>query len=85
VIIALTQLHNWGEPERARIDEFAVEFVYIIIRICIYCTSCCKSLLALCEFLHRSILQKLVRRQIVCLLDGNCKDRDHSWTYLFNG
>ena len=47
-------------------------------------------MLLFCEFLHHSLIQKLFtnysarRHEPPYLLDGNGKDGDHSWTYLFN-
>jgi len=43
--------------------------------------------LLFCAFLRHALIQKLFTkysRTIVYLLDGNSKDGDHSWTYLFN-
>jgi len=58
----------------------------------IYITSCCKSLPALilhvlASFVNSKTIHKLLskKKRTIYLLDGNSKDRDHSWTYLFSG
>ena len=83
--------NDWGEHELAHIDELAVNFphihVYIYIYISVVRTSCRKFLI--CVFLrHASIRnQALERTMNSYLLDsdnGDNKDGDHWWTYLFN-
>jgi len=80
--------NNWGEPEQAPHRRVSYEFSFYIY---ICRTSCHKSLLALsCLLLLHSLIQKLftnylARRHELYLLDGEGKDGDHSWTYLFNG
>ena len=74
------------------IDEFAVEFVYIIYILSISRTSCRKSLPTLIlrvlasfvnsKTIHKLLVLNLARRH---QLSSNSKDGDHSWTYLFNG
>jgi len=66
------------------IDEFAVEFVYIIHH------AISQFRLIFCKFLCHSLFQNLFtnystrRHKPPYLLDGDSKDKDHLWTYLFN-
>ena len=68
------------------IDEFAVEFVYIYY----WGEPDRAPHRRVCEFFRHSLFQKLFtnystrRHEPPYLLDGNSKDGDHSWTYLFN-
>jgi len=41
----------------------------------------------LVSFVNSKTIHKLLSRKTwtICLLDGNSKDGDHLWTYLFNG
>ena len=69
------------------IDQFAVEFVYIYIYICIIRRAVSHFWLLFCEFLHHSLIQKLFtnysarRHKPPYLLDGNSKDGDPGPTY----
>ena len=78
----------WGEPE-PHIDKFAVEFFYIYIYYIVR-RAVSHFQLLFCKFLCHSLIQKLFtnysarRHELPHLLDGNSKDGDHSWTYLFN-
>jgi len=79
---------NWGEPERDPHRR-----VCCGICLCyIYRTSCRKSLPALvlrvsASFVNSKTIHQLTQREGTnrpYLLDGNSKDGDYSWTYLFN-
>ena len=79
----------WGEPERAP-HRWVCCGICLYIHI-IYRTSCHKSLPALVlRVLVSFVISKLFtnysmrRHEPPYLLDGNSKDGDHSWTYLFN-
>jgi len=84
---------NWGEPERAHIDEFAVEFLSLYI--CIYILYIVRRAvshfrLLFCAFLRHSLIHKTIHKLLVLNLarrhqpSSNSKDGDHLWTYLFN-
>jgi len=52
--------------------------------------SCCKSfpvliLRVLASFINSNYKPLSEKTRTTYLLDGNNKDRDHSWTYLFDG
>ena len=76
---------NWWSLSEPYIDKLAINFLHIYI-----CMSCCKSIVALILCLWPYIIHytKWTPNNSTSwghLLDGNNKDGDHLWTYLFSG
>jgi len=82
---------NWGRPERAPLSEYNTEIWCLSWTIDlqpaldilhIYRTSCCKSLPALILRVLASFVTSKTSEKTQTI-DGNSKDGDHLWTYLF--